>query len=233
LDLQRGIAEVLRVLDDLIDTNRGLMAALEARSFASCSMAAEGAAMVPLADFAERVRKSVRPNEVKKGVPYLGLEHFALEAGGLTGIGSTSSVTSIAQQFDAGEVLYGKLRPYFRKVARPGFDGVCTSEAWVLRPRDGLGGAYLHWITAAPAFTDHASAGSEGTRMPRADWDHVSRYLAPVPDPERLARLESLLQPLWQLYWDLFEESRALATTRDELLPLLMAGRVRPREVTS
>lgn len=68
--------------------------------------------------------------------------------------------------------------------------------------------------------------------MPRADWNHISTL--PVPDlrlsevsAEVLARLESL----WSAACDLDEENYELIRQRDELLPLLMSGRVRVRDL--
>lgn len=224
---QRRISAVLTRMDDLIDADRSLMAALEQRVFAECARAAATAtSRRPFGELATRIRCQVNPQRIDGEMPYLGLEHFAEDAGGLAGVGSASSISSAALLFGAGDVLYGKLRPYFRKVARPGFGGVCTSEAWVLRPRAGTAACYLHWIAASRGFTEHASAGSEGTRMPRSNWAHVAAYTVPVPDGSTMAELDELLEPLWRLYWELFDESRTLARVRDELLPLVMSGRV-------
>lgn len=60
------------------------------------------------------------------------LEHITKETGRL--IGSTSSKLQLSTKnvFNMGNVLFGKLRPNLRKYIYCNFDGVCSSEIWVL-----------------------------------------------------------------------------------------------------
>lgn len=75
-------------------------------------------------------------------------------------------------------------------------------------------------------------AGSGGTRMPRADWKQLSAL--PVPDLRSSAfsatELDGL-EALWSAACELDDESQDLARQRDELLPLLMSGKLRVRDV--
>ena len=93
--------------------------------------------------------------------------------------------------FRAGDILFGKLRPYFRKVVRPDFDGICSTDIWAVRPKAGLDAGFLFYLMASEAFVDFANQGSEGTRMPRAKWEHVADYpvrLPPVMEQRAIAR---------------------------------------------
>lgn len=230
LDVQRGIARVLGALDDLIDTNQRLITSC--RSMASQIYKTQAGNNVPFSTIAALVRDTVRPQDVDPDTPYLGLEHFNENGGGISGCGRAGDTESSKSRFKSGDVLYGKLRPYFRKVDRPGFSGVCTTEAWVLRPREGHSTALLASVVASQEFTDWAMRGSSGTRMPRANWEHVGQLSVSLPESSRLPSLDTASQSLWESVWTLSDENRAVSATRDELLPLLLSGQVLPGEVS-
>ncbi|MCD6390283.1 MAG: DUF559 domain-containing protein [Desulfobulbaceae bacterium] len=129
-------------------------------------------------DVAQLVRNVVKPDEVAK-IPYIGLEHIEQESLRLNGWGTSSDVNSAKFRFKKGDILFGKLRPYFRKVVRAPFDGICSTDIWVVRAREGCDQGYLFYWMASYDFVDFASKGSEGTRMPRAKWEHVERFTRP------------------------------------------------------
>lgn len=129
---------------------------------------------------ADLIRDTVHPSDVS-GLPYIGLEHIAEAGLTLSGSGSADQVTSIKSRFRKGDILFGKLRPYFRKVVIAPFDGVCSTDIWVVRSKQGINQKYLFYWIASPEFIEEATRGSEGTRMPRAQWDFVGRIEKLVP----------------------------------------------------
>ena len=136
--------------------------------------------MVALGDCASLVNDKVDPAKCGD-LPYIGLEHIGQGTLSLLGIGTAGDVESTKTAFRAGDILFGKLRPYFRKVVRPNFDGICSTDIWVVRPKAGVDAGYLFYLMASKVFVDFASRGSEGTRMPRAKWEHVARYAVRLP----------------------------------------------------
>ncbi|MGE5554275.1 MAG: restriction endonuclease subunit S [Betaproteobacteria bacterium] len=136
---------------------------------------------------AELVYDTVLPGSVA-GAPYIGLEHIGEGTLSLVGCGQSEDVSSVKLRFRRGDILFGKLRPYFRKVIRAPFDGVCSTDIWVVRPKESVDAGYLHYLMASPEFIEAATRGSEGTKMPRAKWDFVTRIAFPVPSlPEQRA----------------------------------------------
>lgn len=126
--------------------------------------------------------------------PYIGLEHISQGTFELTDIGRESDVTSTKFRFCGGQILYGKLRPYFKKVFRPSFSGVCSTDIWVLDTKDPktLTQGYLYALMRTDWFTDRATASSKGTKMPRADWDVVAKLdvnFPPLPVQHRIAEI--------------------------------------------
>lgn len=129
---------------------------------------------------AELVRDTVHPSEVR-GQRYIGLEHIIPGQLSLCGYGLADEVTSAKCRFKKGDILFGKLRPYFRKVVLAPFDGVCSTDIWVVRSKPGMAQRYLFYWMASPSFIEESTRASEGTRMPRAQWEFVGRIRKPVP----------------------------------------------------
>ncbi|MDP2728873.1 MAG: restriction endonuclease subunit S [Dehalococcoidales bacterium] len=129
---------------------------------------------------AELIRDTCRPDEIEEA-PYIGLEHIEEGTLRLLEVGNSKDVTSVKSQFQSGDILFGKLRPYFRKVVRPSFSGVCSTDIWVLRAKNSIDQGYLFYWMASQEFVDSATQASEGTKMPRAKWDFLERLEKPVP----------------------------------------------------
>jgi type I restriction enzyme, S subunit len=60
------------------------------------------------------------------------LEHISQVSGQLLGSIDSSEQSSNKNSFCIGDVLFGKLRPYLKKYWLAQFDGVCSTEIWVL-----------------------------------------------------------------------------------------------------
>jgi type I restriction enzyme S subunit len=88
-------------------------------------------------------------------------------------------VNSQKQKFKKGDILFGKLRPYFRKVVIAPFDGICSTDIWVVRPKPGIDRNFVFYWMASEEFVSSSTFASEGGRMPRAKWDWVSRFRLP------------------------------------------------------
>ena len=146
-------------------------------------------------DCADLIRNTVSPTEVGD-IPYIGLEHIGEGTLHLTGIGKANDVVSVKSQFIEGDILFGKLRPYFRKVVRASSQGICSTDIWVVRAKDGIDQDFLYYNMASQSFVDFATSGSEGTRMPRASWNHVSQYMVTVPSLEEQRRIAHTLGTL-------------------------------------
>lgn len=129
-------------------------------------------------------------------LPYIGLEHIQPDGLRLLDVGDSDSVTSHKFYFEAGDVLFGKLRPYFRKVVSPKFKGVCSTDIWVMRAQDGVDQNFLFYFAANQEFVDLANSGDSGTRMPRADWHFMKDTtwkLPPLPEQRAIAAALSSL----------------------------------------
>ncbi len=148
-----------------------------------------------LEDFAKLVKNQYKPNKVEE-LLYIGLEHIEQQSLRINGTGNSKNVISQKYKFSSGDILFGKLRPYFRKVFRPKFDGVCSTDIWVIKAKKDFDQGFLFYFLANQSFIDACNSGSSGTRMPRADWDHLSETewdIPPYPTQRRIADILSAL----------------------------------------
>jgi type I restriction enzyme S subunit len=147
-----------------------------------------------LEEFAELRKEQIAPNG--KEQPYIGLEHIEQQNLRLNGIGSSNDVISNKFKFYRGDILYGKLRPYFRKVYKPNFDGVCSTDIYVIKNREKADPDFLFYLIATEEFTKVANSGSSGTRMPRADWKQIEDSEWNLPDITTQREIASILSSL-------------------------------------
>lgn len=83
-------------------------------------------------------------------------------------------------KFDNTMVLYGKLRPYLHNMLVPEFSGVAVGDWWVLRPGN-VNRRFLYTLLQTKEFDDKANQSS-GSKMPRADWNLISRSAFYIPN---------------------------------------------------
>ena len=130
-------------------------------------------------DSAYQVNDTIHPSELSPQSAYIGLEHIEQETLQLIGIGNPSKVTSNKRIFRKGDILFGKLRPYFRKVIFADFDGICSTDIWVIRPKENIDSKFLYYWCANWKFINFVNSASEGTRMPRAKWEVAINHEIP------------------------------------------------------
>lgn len=102
-------------------------------------------------------------------------------------------------KFYAGDVLYGKLRPYLMNWLYPQFNGIAVGDFWVLRATE-CDSSFLYRLVQTDSFQRLANV-STGSKMPRADWNLISQSFFAVPADyveqkaiaKSLAELDSLI----------------------------------------
>lgn len=171
---------------------------------------------VPFTSMAMLSRDSVRPEDAA-GLPYIGLEHIGEGSLQLLGAGVAEDASSLKSRFREGDVLFGKLRPYFRKVVRAPFDGICSTDIWVVRPRPGVDRDYLFYRMASTGFLEPIVRASEGTKMPRAKWEFAAALQFPLPPLDEQERIAGVLAALD----DKIELNRRMADSLDEIAKTL------------
>ncbi|MGD9976021.1 MAG: restriction endonuclease subunit S, partial [Desulfatirhabdiaceae bacterium] len=175
LDTQNKIASILSAYDDLIKNNNRRIALLEEsarqlyhewfvrlrfpghESTRITDGVPEGWESRPLGEICFQHKQSVKPSDIAPGTPYIGLAHIPRRSIILSDWDFADEINSNKFEFETGDILFGKIRPYFHKVGFTLCDGVTSSDAIVIRPYDEQHYSYLLMHVSSDMFVTLAS----------------------------------------------------------------------------
>jgi type I restriction enzyme S subunit len=226
LDEQRAIAKVLRAIDDKIGANDLVIATSDQLAEALLRSNVLGAD-VPLSSVAQVTMGASPPgssyNEDGFGVPfYQGVRDFGLRAPRRR-VWTAEPV----RMADTGDTLVSVRAPVGR--TNLANESLCLGRGLAgLRSRSGRAMTLFHQVRAAHA--SWAPFEAEGTVFGSINKAQLEAITLPAVPAENAPHLELKLQAIEHCILAVTGESETLASTRDQLLPLLMTGKVRVRD---
>lgn len=248
LPVQQRIAGILSAYDELIENSQRRIRILEdmARALyrewfvafrfpghASVPLVPSALGPIPqgwevkkLGEVAEEIRRNVPKGRLAEAQPYVGLEHIPRRALALDTWETTTELGSNKLVFKKGEVLFGKIRPYFHKVSVAPFDGLCSADTIVIGARRPQDYAIVVACVSSDAFVAEASATANGAKMPRANWDVLEKFPIAIPTPAFAEKFSNLFSTMLAEQQALIFQITNLRRTRDLLLPKLISGEV-------
>ncbi|MDY7544614.1 restriction endonuclease subunit S [Cryobacterium sp. 5B3] len=109
----------------------------------------------------------------------VGLEHIESWSGRYISTKTTQFVgEGIA--FEAGDVLFGKLRPYLAKVWVADRAGAAVGDFHVYRSSK-LHSPFFKYVLLDSVFIALVNSSTYGSKMPRASWDFIGAVKVPLP----------------------------------------------------
>ncbi|WP_180542875.1 restriction endonuclease subunit S [Staphylococcus haemolyticus] len=125
------------------------------------------------------------------------LDSLESDTGRLIHLYNSTEFSSQKNRFKKGDVLYSKLRPYLNKYYFADFDGVCSSEIWVLNSKDKsiLKNKFLYSFIQTNKFSFMANK-SAGSKMPRADWNLVENMRLNLPTVQEQQKIGTFFNKL-------------------------------------
>lgn len=245
LPTQKKIAGILSAYDDLIENNLRRIAILEemAQSLyrewfvyfrfpghetvqlvdSELGKIPEGWEVKELGKIAEDVRRGIPKGKLDEASPYVGLEHIPRKSLALDNWEVVSELGSNKLTFEPGEILFGKIRPYFHKVSVAPFHGICSADTIVVKGKQPEHHSLVTAIVSSEAFVAHASATANGAKMPRANWKVLVEYPIVQPPEDLLKKFSSFFQNVIDQQQVLVGQNQNLRKTRDLLLPKLLS----------
>lgn len=133
-------------------------------------------------------------NSAESADVYLGLAGVQSHTGELSGV--EEDATGQAFEYKAGDILYGRLRPYLNKVLLAETSGICSTEFHVMRIKDNsevLPG-YLAAILRSDLILLQTKHMMTGNTHPRISNDDVKNLYIPIPSLSVQRRIEEELQ---------------------------------------
>ena len=242
LPTQHRIASILSAYDDLIENNRRQIKLLEEAAqrlyrewFVELRFPGhEGVKVVDgvpegwkkgiFDDICIVKKDALTPDKISPGIPYIGLEHIPRNDFCLADWGMSEEVNSNKFRFSAGDILFGKIRPYFHKVGFTICNGICSTDSIVMNANDEYY-CLLLMTASSDEFVDYTyQTCKEGAKMPRADWNTMRMYPVLIPDSVLLRRFNKQISAIKDKCTVLALQNRQLTEVRDRLLPKLMSG---------
>lgn len=234
---QRKIAAILSTWDAAIVQTRDLIEAAKRRKRALVQQLVLGERRLKgfKNDWTEyrfddivRLRKEkYNPATANEDQTCVELEHIESGTGRLLGTIHAKQQTSIKNIFYAGDVLFGKLRPYLRKHLECAFAGVCSTEIWVLRPQSKVCSQdFLHAVVQTDHFLTSATVSS-GSKMPRAEWDFVADCVFMIPSLPEQRAIAAVLTTADDEIRELEAKAEALERQKKGLMRKLLTGKVK------
>ncbi|ATO63626.3 restriction endonuclease subunit S [Mycobacterium avium] len=224
---EQAIADVLGALDDKIAVNERIRAAADDLSCLMWLRSTSGGAAVPLSGLASFVNGRA----------------FTKDASGHGRV-----VIRIAELNSGlgGSTVYSDIEVPEEHLARPGdllfaWSGSLTIARWFrpeaiinqhifkVIPKDGYPTWLVNQALRAKLDDFKAIANDKATTMGHIQRRHLDGVTM-IPAVEEIRRLDPVMSALWFRALASEQENLLLARTRDELLPLLMSGKVRVKD---
>lgn len=239
LDVQRQIAGVLGALDDLVETNGRLIPDLSKSLSAAFQVAQRSftGAAEPIGDVLEVVGGSTPSTSVERywggGISWATPKDLSgASSAPLLSTGRTISAEGLEQVscglLPPGTVLLSSRAPigYLAIAEVP----VAVNQGFIaIRATDRLPSLFvLEWLRANMDAVESRAGGTTFKEISRAAFRPIP---IDVPSPAVISQFCAAAEPCYRAIVELERESAKIRSARDELLPLLMSGRVTPGEV--
>lgn len=106
---------------------------------------------------------------------YISTENMISNFGGITQDKHIPKARKI-NKFLKNDILISNIRPYLKKIWLAEFDGGCSTDIIILRPKDSKMILYLFYALSTDNFFNYMMKTSKGTKMPRGDKKAVLQY---------------------------------------------------------
>ncbi len=128
----------------------------------------------------------------------IGLENIESNSGNF--IETDSEYEGNGFEFQVNDVVYGKLRPYLRKVWEATFSGNAVGDFYVFRCKSNSISSFLQYLLLSDGFTKIANSSTFGAKMPRVSSEFILSlhyFLPPLSEQQEIvAYIESKIKPI-------------------------------------
>lgn len=100
-------------------------------------------------------------------------------------------------EFSNGDILFGNIRPYLKKVWLSDQSGVASPDVLTFKATNSIPG-YLKCILSSERFFNHVAQGYKGSKMPRGDKHQIMDFRIQCPCLEEQQKIASFFSTLDQ-----------------------------------
>lgn len=234
LPVQRRIAAVLGAMDDLIEANERVILGLELT--VNAVFEREGFDVPGDTRLGEVIAVNPPTASPRGEAPYIDMASLPTNKSSIRSAGRRQAKGGA--RFLNGDALVARITPCLENGKAAYVDclasdevGVGSTEFLVLRGA-AASGRWAYSLTRSGRFRSYAISRMNGTSgRQRVGADSIAAYPIAIPGEDALGRFERIADPAFKTIRALTLEIESLRTARDDLLPLLMSGRISPGEV--
>jgi type I restriction enzyme, S subunit len=165
------------------------------------------------------------PSAIADGSWLLELEDLEKDSGKVLSkvLVEQRSPRSTKSKFMAGDVLYGKLRPYLNKAVVADAPGFSTTEIVAIRCYGDSAPDYTSLALRRPDFVAYVDRLGQGTKMPRLRTEDALRGLFPLPPVAEQHRIADRVEELINLCDELESLQTSRQARKDKLVTASLA----------
>jgi type I restriction enzyme S subunit len=237
---QRAIAGILGALDDKIELNRRMKGTLESmaravfRQWFVDSEDVENWEVGRLGDFIGVNERSINKDYSNNEIEYIDISSVSVgHLEGTTSYALKDAPSRARRLVQHGDTIWSTVRPNRKSylfIDKPNENLVVSTGFAVLTPKT-IPPSFLYFFTTTEQFIDYLVSNADGSAYPAVLPERFADAEFSIPPKEVLAKFETIASPMLDQIAHNEKESRTLASLRDSLLPKLMRGEVRVKDV--
>jgi len=229
---QRAIAEVLGALDDKIAANDKTAAAsarLAAAIFTRASrLSTRTAKLADLVTTQYGLTASAREHDGPRFLRVMDINKRPwIEWSGVPGC-DLSSADLAKYRLNPGDIVVARMADPGKSAMFDRGDPETVFASYLVRlaVHDRSLASYVYYFLNSPAYRRYAEMATTGSVQKNMNARVIVDCEIPLPESHDIATFNASITPLRSQLRAVLAENRRLAQTRDELLPLLMSGKV-------
>ena len=130
-------------------------------------------------------------------------------------------------QFDAGDVLYSKIRPYLMKAYVPTESGLCSADVYPIKATESLEANFLAKVVLSSGFTEYIRTCSDRTGIPKVNRVDLFKYRMALPHLKEQQAIAAGLDKVDAAIAVAREEAAGLRLLKESAAESLLTGRER------
>lgn len=234
----KAIASILSAIDDKIENNLAMNKTLEEMAMAlykhwfvdeQTDLSSSLSDYIDLNPRLSLKKGSIAPYVNMKALPTEGMSVSTFEMENVKG----------GAKFQNGDTLLARITPCLENGKTAFVDflsedeiGFGSTEFLVLRPKRGVSKYWVYCLCRYPSLVNHAVSCMIGTSgRQRVQNDPFLQYELPSPNNELMRSFDSEVEPWFKQVKSNINENQTLTQLRDTLLPKLISGEVRVKDV--
>ena len=115
-------------------------------------------------------------------------------------------------------LLYGSIRPYFKKCGFAIETDYCTGTVHSFLPKENKFYLWLLATISSDEFHKYTETNSQGTKMPMINWETFIKFMVSLPSEDSLSDFNEKIEPVFNMIVIKMKEYQLLKEQKNILL---------------